>query len=75
MDEPLMLSRDDVFETIAHSKVGEWKEDALLGEPAAKSGVWRPVTWNRWRVMLNDESGVDGGGLRREAGRTGPFCT
>lgn len=51
VDEPLMFSRDAVFETIAKSSLSEWAEDALLGE---------------WRVMLNDESGVDGGGLRRE---------
>eukprot|EP00435_Cladocopium_sp_Y103_P016038 s1298_g4.t1 len=51
VDEPLMFSREAVFDAISASKVGEWREDALLGE---------------WRVMLNDESGVDGGGLRRE---------
>ncbi|CAJ1372179.1 unnamed protein product [Effrenium voratum] len=51
MEDPLMFSREAVFDAIASSKVGEWREDALLGE---------------WRVMLNEESGVDGGGLRRE---------
>lgn len=51
VDEPLMFSRESVFDAITESKVCEWKEEALLGE---------------WRVMLNDESGVDGGGLRRE---------
>lgn len=51
VDEPLMFSRASVFEAIAGSRVSEWTEDALLGE---------------WRVMLSDESGVDGGGLRRE---------
>eukprot|EP00927_Polykrikos_kofoidii_P034464 TRINITY_DN29247_c0_g2_i1.p1 TRINITY_DN29247_c0_g2~~TRINITY_DN29247_c0_g2_i1.p1 ORF type:complete len:1797 (-),score=347.22 TRINITY_DN29247_c0_g2_i1:136-5526(-) len=51
VEEPLMFSREQVFEAIARSRVSEWTEDALLGE---------------WRVMLNDESGVDGGGLRRE---------
>ena len=51
VEEPLMLSRETVFDDIAGSKVGEWREEALLGE---------------WRVMLSDESGVDGGGLRRE---------
>ncbi|CAE8651177.1 unnamed protein product, partial [Polarella glacialis] len=51
VDEPLMFSRSAVFDAIAQSKIGDWPEDALLGE---------------WRVMLNDESGVDGGGLRRE---------
>jgi len=51
LEEPLMFSRDAVFDAIAQSRVGDWSEDALLGE---------------WRVMLNDESGVDGGGLRRE---------
>jgi len=51
VDETLMFSRESVFDTISQSKVGEWREAALLGE---------------WRVILNDESGVDGGGLRRE---------
>jgi len=51
VEEPLMFSRDAVFDAIANSRVGTWAEEALLGE---------------WRVMLNDESGVDGGGLRRE---------
>eukprot|EP00928_Gymnodinium_smaydae_P054168 TRINITY_DN37987_c0_g1_i1.p1 TRINITY_DN37987_c0_g1~~TRINITY_DN37987_c0_g1_i1.p1 ORF type:complete len:1562 (-),score=385.27 TRINITY_DN37987_c0_g1_i1:128-4624(-) len=51
VDEPLMFAREAVFEAISKSRVGEWTEDALLGE---------------WRVMLDDESGVDGGGLRRE---------
>eukprot|EP00931_Biecheleriopsis_adriatica_P043894 TRINITY_DN25083_c0_g1_i2.p1 TRINITY_DN25083_c0_g1~~TRINITY_DN25083_c0_g1_i2.p1 ORF type:complete len:1745 (-),score=392.72 TRINITY_DN25083_c0_g1_i2:9-5243(-) len=51
VDEPLMFSRGEVFDTFANSKVGEWQEAALLGE---------------WRVILNDEPGVDGGGLRRE---------
>jgi hypothetical protein len=46
-----MLSRPQVFDHISKSKINEWAEDALLGE---------------WRVMLADESGVDGGGLRRE---------
>ncbi|CAK0805225.1 unnamed protein product [Prorocentrum cordatum] len=51
VDDPLLFSRDAVFEAISSSRVGEWGEEALLGE---------------WRVMLNNESGVDGGGLRRE---------
>jgi len=51
VDEPLMFARESVFDAIAQSRVGEWAEEALLGE---------------WRVMLSDESGVDGGGLRRE---------
>lgn len=51
VDEPLMFARDQVFDAISQSRVGEWSEEALLGE---------------WRVMLSDESGVDGGGLRRE---------
>ena len=28
---------------------------------------WLSMAQQRWRVILNDESGVDGGGLRREA--------
>lgn len=49
--EPLMFSRDAVFDAMVQSRVGDWSEDELLGE---------------WRIILNDESGVDGGGLRRE---------
>eukprot|EP00811_Abedinium_folium_P006192 NODE_156_length_3500_cov_6.162467.p1 GENE.NODE_156_length_3500_cov_6.162467~~NODE_156_length_3500_cov_6.162467.p1 ORF type:complete len:1024 (+),score=324.87 NODE_156_length_3500_cov_6.162467:351-3074(+) len=51
VDDPLTVERESVFDTIAQSRVGEWAEEALLGE---------------WRVVLDQESGVDGGGLRRE---------
>lgn len=51
LDQTLMFSRPEVFTAIANSRMGDWAEDALLGE---------------WRISLNDESGVDGGGLRRE---------
>lgn len=50
-DEPRMFGRQTVFDEIVSSDVCDWSEEELLGE---------------WRVMLNDESGVDGGGLRRE---------
>jgi len=51
VDEPLIFARDAVFDAFARSRVGEWAEEAVLGE---------------WRVVLSGESGVDGGGLRRE---------
>mmetsp|Transcript_22826 Transcript_22826/g.52217 ORF Transcript_22826/g.52217 Transcript_22826/m.52217 type:complete len:1458 (-) Transcript_22826:14-4387(-) len=51
VDELIIFQRDSVFETIAKSKICEWNEETLLGE---------------WRVVLDGESGVDGGGLRRE---------
>lgn len=51
VDEPLIFAREGVFDAIGNSKIGEWTEDALLGE---------------WRVVLDGESGVDAGGLRRE---------
>jgi len=51
VDELIIFQRDNVFETIAKSKICEWNEETLLGE---------------WRVVLDGESGVDGGGLRRE---------
>ncbi|CAD7925247.1 unnamed protein product, partial [Amoebophrya sp. A25] len=49
--EPLLFQREKVFKQILSSKIHEWKEDILLGE---------------WRTLLDGESGVDGGGLRRE---------
>eukprot|EP00929_Paragymnodinium_shiwhaense_P108404 TRINITY_DN74726_c0_g1_i1.p1 TRINITY_DN74726_c0_g1~~TRINITY_DN74726_c0_g1_i1.p1 ORF type:complete len:1815 (+),score=457.75 TRINITY_DN74726_c0_g1_i1:569-5446(+) len=51
VDEPMMFARNEVFMSLAKSRINEWPEDALLGE---------------WRVLLNDEVGVDGGGIRRE---------
>ena len=30
-----MLAREDVFNALSSSNVGEWSEDALLGESAA----------------------------------------
>lgn len=51
VEELLIFQREAVFEGISQSLIGEWSEEALLGE---------------WRVVLDGESGVDGGGLRRE---------
>eukprot|EP00392_Amoebophrya_sp_AT5.2_P000003 g3.t1 len=49
--EPLLFQRKKVFQQILHSNLQEWQSDILLGE---------------WRTLLEGESGVDGGGLRRE---------
>ena len=49
--ESLQFQRGKVFHQIIKSKIHRWPADVILAE---------------WRTELENESGVDGGGLRRE---------